>query len=101
MTVSAPAAVSTLSTPPGRVVTGRASPAPLGSSQRAVSSPAPPPLPLPAPSGAGRLEVNSSEPSGRNRGLPSPSAERVSLRAGPPAVSTRQMLETYFLPSGP
>ena len=51
---------------------------------------------------AGRVEVNSSEPSGRNSGPLSPSALRVSRagRASARAVSTRQMLETY-LPGSP
>jgi hypothetical protein len=82
--------------PPGSAATRRASPPPGGSSQSAVSSSAswsPGALP-------GRLEVNSSAPSGRNRGLPSPSADRVSRAGGPPPVSIRQMLLTYFLPSG-
>jgi hypothetical protein len=42
------------------------------------------------------LEVNSSDPSGRKRGLPSPSADRVSRRPGPPCASIRQMLVRYF-----
>ena len=46
--------------------------------------------------GSGRLEVNSSDPSGRKRGLPSPSADLVSRRAGPPCASIRQMLVRYF-----
>ena len=39
-------------------------------------------------------------PSGRNRGFPSPLADLVSLRGGPPAVSIRQMLVMYFFLSG-
>ena len=53
-------------------------------------------LPAFFPAGSGRLEVKSSDPSGRKRGLPSPSAERVSRRAGPPRASIRQMLVRYF-----
>ena len=53
-----------------------------------------------AASGSARLETNSSVPSGRNRGLPSPSADRVSRAGRPPAASIRQMLVTYFFLSG-
>ena len=53
----------------------------------------------PAP-GSGRLEVNSSDPSGRNRGLASPSADRVSRRGGPPPGSIRHRLVRYFFRSG-
>ena len=52
----------------------------------------------PAP-GSGRREVNSSDPSGRNRGLASPSADRVSRRGGPPPGSIRHRLVRYFFPS--
>ena len=53
----------------------------------------------PAPAWAtGRFAANSSEPSGRNRGLPSPSAPRVSRTGACPGspTSTRQMLVTYL-----
>ncbi len=47
--------------------------------------------------------MNRSDPSGRNRGLVSPSGERVS-RTGPPALAgaagIRQMLVTYVFRSG-
>ena len=53
------------------------------------------------PGGAGRDDRKTSEPSGRNAGLSSPSAERVSRAAGrPPPVSTRQMLGLNVRPSG-
>ncbi len=43
--------------------------------------------------------MNSSEPSGRNSGPASPSAERVSLAGGAPPGSIRQMLLVNFFPS--
>ena len=82
-------------TPPGSAATARASPPAAGSSQSAATSPESPSGPFVA-AGSGRLEVNSSDPSGRNRGLPSPSADLVSRRAGPPCASIRQMLVRYF-----
>ena len=93
-------------TPPGGAVILLASPPAAGSSQRAslsLAGSAPGGWPAGPAAGSGRLETNSSEPSGRNAGLPSPSALRVS-RAGwlpGPAgrVSIRQMLLTNFLPS--
>ena len=92
-------ATSAAVTPPGRAATTRASPPAAGSSHSAATSspePAPPSGPVFFRPGSGRLEVNSSDPSGRKRGLPSPSADRVSRRAGPPWVSIRQMLVRYF-----
>ena len=44
--------------------------------------------------------MNRSSPSGRKPGLPSPSADLVSLLAGPPWGSIRQMLVRYFFLSG-
>ena len=88
--------------PPGRAAACLASPPPAGSSQSAAWSPASRPLSaLSGRSGSGRLVVNSSAPSGRNLGFPSPSADLVSLAGGPPAVSIRQMLVMYFFLSGP
>src|SRR5581483_4354404 len=89
-------AAAAAATPPGSVVSTCASPPPAGSSQRAGLSLS---LSLPA-SGSGRREVNSSEPSGRNTGPASPSADLVSLRGGPPWASMRQMLVRYFFLSG-
>lgn len=43
--------------------------------------------------------MNSSEPSGRNSGLDSPSADRVSRTGAPPPGSIRQMLLLNFFPS--
>ena len=90
------AAVATASTPPGGAAIRRASPPAAGSSHRAGLSTGAGPPPRPA-GAAGRRAANTSEPSGRNRGLPSPSAPRVSrtgARSG--AVSSRQMLVTYL-----
>ena len=95
-TVPLAAATSAAATPPGSVATTRASPPPGGSSHSFAPSAAAPSGLLP---GSGRREVNSSEPSGRNRGLASPSADLVSRRGGAPWVSIRQMLVRYFLPS--
>ena len=80
--------------PPGSAATTPASPPPADSSHSEAASAAS------SLAGSWRLEVNSSEPSGRNRGLPSPSADLVSRRAGPPATSIRQMLVRYFFLSG-
>ena len=45
---------------------------------------------------SGRLDTNASDPSGKNTGLPSPSALRVSRTGTPPrSVSTRQILVRY------
>ena len=54
------------------------------------------------PGGAGRDDRKASEPSGRNAGLSSPSADRVSRTAAGAAslVSTRQMLDLNVWPSG-
>src|SRR5271165_1244015 len=92
-------ATSTAVTPPGRAATTRASPPAAGSSHSAATSSESPLGPVLFRPGSGRLEVNSSDPSGRKRGLASPSADRVSRRAGPPWVSIRQMLVRYFLAS--
>ena len=88
-------ATSAAVTPPGSAATTRASPPDAGSSQSAATSPRSP-SGLVAAAGSGRLEVNSSDPSGRKRGLPSPSADLVSRRAGPPCASILQMLVRYF-----
>ncbi len=94
-----PRAASTAATPPGRAAITLASPPAAGSSHSELTSSAEPLVwALPTP-GSGRFEVNSSDPSGRKRGLPSPSADRVSRRAGPPCVSIRQMLVRYFFRS--
>ena len=90
-------ATSAALTPPGGAAMILASPPPGGSSHSAAASPSL--LGALAP-GSGRLEVNNSDPSGRNRGLASPSADRVSLRDGPPWVSIRQMLVRYVFRSG-
>jgi hypothetical protein len=81
--------------PPLTAATERASPPPGGRSQSAVPLSSASCLPF-LRSGSGRLEVKSSAPSGRKCGLPSPSADLVSLAGGPPPVSIRQMLVTYF-----
>ena len=83
-TVSARAAVTTESIPPGREPTTRASPPPAGSSHRwrGVSS-----LPSSA-SGSGRAETKSTSPPGVNAGAPSPFALRVSRRAGASPVGS-------------
>ncbi len=94
--VPAPRAASAAVTPPGRAAMTLASPPPGGSSHRAAVSADTPSWLAP---GSGRLDVNSSDPSGRNRGLASPSADRVSRRAGPPPGSTRHRLVRYFFPS--
>ena len=87
-------ATSAAVTPPGSAATTRASPPAAGSSQSAATSP------LASGSffaaGSARLEVNSSDPSGRKRGVPSPSADLVRRRAGPPCASILQMLVRYF-----
>jgi hypothetical protein len=80
-------------TPPGSAATTRASPPAAGRSQSAATSLASGSF---FAAGSARLEVNSSDPSGRKRGLPSPSADLVSRRAGPPCASIRQMLVRYF-----
>ncbi len=121
-----PRAVATALTPPGGAAIRRASPPPAGSNHSAglswPTSPSGPPARAPgarrAVTGSGRLETNSTEPSGRNSGPPSPSALRVS-RTGPPGAGAaraggppgpgspsartaspgtaiRQMLVTYF-----
>ena len=97
----APASLATSApaTPPGGPAATLASPPADGSSQSELTSAPGSGRALSAP-GSGRLEVNSSDPSGRKRGLPSPSADLVSRRAGPPRVSIRQMLVRYFLASG-
>src|SRR5258708_6342940 len=92
-------AVTSELTPPGGAATWQASPRPGGRSKSADLAGASA-LSVLAP-GAGRLEVNSSEPSGRNSGPDSPSADRVSRAGGAPLVSIRQMLVTYLLGSGP
>ncbi len=89
-------ATSAALTPPGSAATTRASPPAAGSSQSAATSPLSPFLGWPGSGGRARPEMNSSDPSGRKRGLPSPSADRVSRRAGPPCGSIRQMLVRYF-----
>src|SRR5258708_15975321 len=102
-------------TPAGGAAIGRAAPQHAGSSHSAG-------LPWPMSSfpsgplggGLGRLEANSSEPSARNSGAPSPSALRVSRAGGPlrpavlfglalctPATGIRQILVTYFFGSPP
>ncbi|HEX2745592.1 MAG TPA: hypothetical protein VHO07_18530 [Streptosporangiaceae bacterium] len=86
-------------TPPGSAASTLASPPADGRSQSELTSaPEPSGRALAAP-GSGRREVNSSDPSGRKRGLLSPSADLVSRRAGPPWVSIRQMLVRYFFRS--
>ena len=94
-TTIAPASLATSAavTPPGSAATTRASPPTAGSSQSAATSPASGSF---FAAGSARQEVNSSDPSGRKRGLPSPSADLVSRRAGPPAASILQMLVRYF-----
>ena len=91
--VPASLATSAAVMPPGSAATTRASPPAAGSSQSAATSPASGSF---FAAGSARLEVNSSDPSGRNRGLPSPSADLVRRRAGPPWASIRQMLVRYF-----
>lgn len=95
-TTIAPASLATSAavTPPGSAATTRASPPAAGNSQSAATSPES--GSFFAPAGSGRLEVNSSDPSGRKRGLPSPSADLVGRRAGPPCASILQMLVRYF-----
>ena len=102
--------VSTALTPPGRSATWTASPPAAGSRHKAAWPPAAAVAPCgpSAPSGSlacrpGRLEMNRSDPSGRNRGFVSPSGDRVS-RTGPPSLAAvagiRQMLVTYVFRSG-
>ena len=86
-------ATSAAVTPPGSAATTRASPPAAGSSQSAATSLASGSF---FAAGSARLEVNSSDPSGRKRGVPSPSADLVSRRAGPPCASILQMLVRYF-----
>ncbi len=96
-------AAATLTTPPGGAAIGMASPPAAGSSQRAALSLAASSPAAGAAAGPWRWDMNSSEPSGRNSGLPSPSALRVRRAAGRPVpaglASIRQMLLTNFLPS--
>src|SRR5258708_7921801 len=82
-TVPVPRPVATPVTPPGGAAILRASPPPAGSSHSAgLSWPTSSSASGPGP-GPRRLETNSSEPSRRNSGAPSPPAPRVS-RAGQP-----------------
>ncbi len=74
--VPASAATRVAPMPPARDAITRASPPAAGSSQSSVVSSSSSAV------GSGRAEVNSSEPSGRKTGLPSPFALRVSRRAG-------------------
>src|SRR3984885_7476251 len=97
--VPASLATSAAAIPPGSLTTGLASPSPAGSSHSAATSGAAPSCRAWSAPGSGRLEVNSSDPSGRKRGLASPSADLVSRRGGPPPGSIRQTLVRYFLPS--
>ena len=94
-TTIAPASLATSAavTPPGSAATTRASPPAAGSSQSAATSLASGSF---FAAGSARLEVNSSDPSGRKRGVPSPSADLVRRRAGPPCASILQMLVRYF-----
>src|SRR6516165_11026319 len=98
-TVPASLAASAAATPPGSAATTLASPPPGGSSHSAATSAGGPSFPDLSAPGSGRPDVNSRDPSGRNRGLASPSADRVSRRGGPPSVSIRQMLVRYFFRS--
>ena len=92
-------ATSAAATPPGSAVTTLASPPAAGSSHSELTFP-PEEARRAAPApGSGRFEVKSSDPSGRKRGLPSPSADLVSRRDGPPWGSMRQMLVRYFFRS--
>jgi hypothetical protein len=99
-TVPASRATRSRSIPAGLAATGRASPPPAGSSHsRATSSSG---SASGAASGSSRVEVNSSDPSGRKAALASPGAERVSRRgAAWPAGSSSHRALVSFLPSGP
>jgi hypothetical protein len=92
-------ATSAAAIPPGSLAIGLASPSPAGSSHSEAPSEVVPSCRALSAPGSGRFEVNSSDPSGRKRGLASPSADRVSRRAWPPCGSIRHTLVRYFLPS--
>src|SRR5664280_1241967 len=97
-TVGAQRAVARPSTPPGGSATGRASPPPAGSSHSRVGSSTRSAF---FPAGSERLEVNTSEPSGRKAGAASPAADRVSRRSGrTPLGSSSHSAVTYLVRSG-
>src|SRR5579875_2384026 len=81
--------------PYGLLATCLASPPAAGSSQSAAWSSS-----GSVTAGSGRLELNSTPPSGRNVAADSPGADRVSRRAArTPAGSSSHSALTYFLPS--